>query len=159
MLQAQARSGSLHLKYKRTYSIILLTVLDVQYNFIAVDVGAYGKQSDCSVFAKSVYGQKMSDNKLDLPRPQSSWKSCRGYLHVFVADETFPIEQNLLRPFPGKALSIQHRIFHCRLSKGARIIVENAFGIMVSRFCVFRRPLLVKPQTAANIVQASVVST
>jgi len=42
----QARSSSTK---KKTFSIVLLAVVDAQYNFVVADVGAYGRQSDGSI--------------------------------------------------------------------------------------------------------------
>ena len=38
---------------KKTFSIVLLDLVDAHYNFIAVDPEAYGKDSDGGVFDKS----------------------------------------------------------------------------------------------------------
>ena len=61
-----------------------------------------------------------------------------------------------MRPYPGKHLTLQQQIFNYRLSR-ARRVAENAFGILVSRFRVFRRPLLVKPEVVDAVVKACTV--
>jgi len=44
------------------------------------------------------------------------------------------------------------RVFNCRLSR-ARCIVENAFGLLVSVFRIFRKPLEIKVEsTVVDIV-------
>lgn len=42
-IQAPASSGSMFFYYKKTFSIVLLALVDARYNFIAVSVGSYGK--------------------------------------------------------------------------------------------------------------------
>lgn len=45
-----AHSGSLYFNYKNYFSLVLLGICDADYRFIYVDVGAYGKCSDSSIF-------------------------------------------------------------------------------------------------------------
>ena len=79
--------------------------------------------------------------------PQSSLPSP----YVIVADDAFPMTQNIMKPYPGKDLTVKQRIFNYRLSR-ARRTVENAFGIMASRFCIFRRPIIGKTRNIDYIV-------
>jgi hypothetical protein len=44
-IQAPSNGGSLYFNYRKTFSFVLLALVDAQYNFIAVDVGAHGKHS------------------------------------------------------------------------------------------------------------------
>ena len=61
-----------------------------------------------------------------------------------------------MRPFPGINLSHQQRIFNYRLSR-ARRVVENMFGIMVSRFLGLRQPLLLDPGNAEKVIETIAV--
>jgi len=72
--------------------------------------------------------------------------------YLVVADEAFPLNNYMLRPFPGKQLSRERRIFNYRLSR-ARRVSENAFGIMASRFRIFRRPIPAAPEHVENVVK------
>ena len=48
--------------------------------------------------------------------------------YILVADEAFPLKDNMLRLFPGRDLdSIEKKRFNFRLSRAHRV-VENAFG-------------------------------
>ena len=138
-----------------SFSIVLFAVVDARYNFVAVDIGAQEQRSDGSKFSHSIFGKKLRNENLGLPAP-SNLPHCAKVPYVFVADEAFPLMPNLMRPYPGRQLPPNERIFNYRLSR-ARRIVENAFGIMAARFRVFRRPLDVKPETADFVVKACTV--
>ena len=43
IIQAPPHSGSNFFCYKKTFSTVLLALVDANYRFIAIDVGAYGK--------------------------------------------------------------------------------------------------------------------
>ena len=72
--------------------------------------------------------------------------------HCFVADEAFPCQIDLMRPYPrGDQL-----VFNYRVSR-ARHIVECAFGILVQRFRVFDRKMYLSDANAIKVTQACTV--
>lgn len=139
-------SGSEYFNYKGTYSLILFACVDANYCFRYFDVGTNGRANDAAVFAKSSLNAALGDvrNKLNFPKDG-----------VFVADDAFPLRTNILKPFGRSThLSRKQKIFNYRLSR-ARRIVENAFGILVSRFRVFERPIAVGIAKVDGIVKAA----
>ena len=62
----------------------------------------------------------------------------------------------MMKPFSIHNLSLRHRIFCYRLSR-ARRIVENAFGIMASKFRVLQTTVQLEPVKVQKIVMAVVV--
>ncbi|KAL2082550.1 hypothetical protein ACEWY4_022368 [Coilia grayii] len=68
VIKAPNNSGSLFYNYKGTYSVVLLAVVDAEYCFRVVDVGAYGRTSDGGVLTNSTFGQKLQDGTLGLPQ-------------------------------------------------------------------------------------------
>ena len=58
-----------------------MTVVDARYNFIIIDVGSRGRQSDRSVFSKSIFGQKLKQKRLGIPKP-SPLPGCRTTHHL-----------------------------------------------------------------------------
>jgi hypothetical protein len=57
-------SGYLFFNYKHFFSVLLFALVDANYCFILVDVGAVGKSSDSSVFKNSNIGRKLELNQL-----------------------------------------------------------------------------------------------
>ena len=70
-----------------------------------------------------------------------------------LGDDAFPLRRNLLKPFSHRKLSLE-KIFNYRLSR-ARRVVENAFGILASRFRIFYKPIDLKVETIEVLVKAA----
>lgn len=149
-------SGSLYFNYKKSFSIILLAFVDAHCKFTAIDVGAYGRSSDGGVFANSVIGKKIMTNTLDIPDEKCLPGTNVLLPHVFVADEAFPLNKNLMRPYPGPQATNNEevKIYNYRLSR-ARRVSENAFGILVKRFRIYQRRLQIIPENLDKVVLAT----
>ncbi|XP_053395798.1 uncharacterized protein LOC123528006 [Mercenaria mercenaria] len=152
-IKCPARSGSTYYNYKHFFSIILLAIVDADYNFVYVDVGCNGRSNDSGVFNKSKLYELLETNKIGVPplRPLPGRDSCVPY--VIVGDDAFPLKPYLLKPYPNRQLDMDKRIFNYRLSR-ARRISENVFGILTSRSGVFQRPIALGPDKASLIVLA-----
>jgi len=59
----------LYYNYKHYFSIVLIGVCDAIYSFVAIDVGAYGKSSDSSIFKEYLSYKKLINNSLNIPNP------------------------------------------------------------------------------------------
>ena len=60
----------------------------------------------------------------------------------------------MLKPYFGIYLPENKQIFNYRLSRTRRVI-ENAFGILATKFRIFRRPIIAKPEKVTKITQAA----
>ncbi len=60
-----------------------------------------------------------------------------------------------MRPYAKKSLCTEKRIFNYRLSR-ARRVIENTFGIMASRFRIFRKPIIADVKKVEYIIKAAV---
>ncbi|XP_050292753.1 putative nuclease HARBI1 [Anthonomus grandis grandis] len=136
VIHAPAHCGSEFFNYKRTNSIVLLAVVDDNYCFRYINVGCSGRQSDGGVFQQSSLSQALEYGLL----------SAGGFI---VGDDAFPLKEYLMKPFSKVVLSKEQKVFNYRLSR-ARRIVENGFGIMVSRFRIFEKPIACLPETIYN---------
>ncbi|XP_064469001.1 uncharacterized protein LOC135383503 [Ornithodoros turicata] len=133
-----------------------MAVADASYKFLYVDIGAYGSQSDGGIFKACTLGRDLEAGGLGLPPPRRLPGSSLEAPYVFVGDEAFQLRPDFMRPFPGTDLDDTKRVYNTRLSH-ARRCVENAFGILASRWRIFRRPLNVKVENVELLVQASIV--
>jgi len=62
-------SGSMNLNYKYFFSVVLMAVVDSNYRFVYIDVGAYGKYCDSSVFQRTNFYRMLTDGRLNVPQP------------------------------------------------------------------------------------------
>jgi len=101
VIEAPPNSGSLYFNYKKTFSLVLLALVDAQYKFVAVDIGAYGKNSDGGILSNSNLGKALKKNKLTIPNEQYLPSTNEKLPLVVIGDEAFPLKKYLLRPYPG----------------------------------------------------------
>ncbi|XP_046409143.1 putative nuclease HARBI1 [Ischnura elegans] len=125
--------GSFYFNYKGSHSIVLLALVDARYKCLYIDVGVNGRVSDGGVFRESTLAEALRQNSLHIPPNIALPGRVLGVPHVIVADDAFPLQYNIMKPYPDRGLSLQKRNFNYRLSR-ARRTSENAFGILANRF-------------------------
>lgn len=152
---APEHSGSMFFNYKGFHSIVVLAVADANYNFIYLDVGCQGRISDGGVFNYTSLYEKMNRGTLGLPQPATLPGREIPVPYVFVADDAFPLSQNLMKPYPGHTPGLHSpgRIFNYRLSR-ARRIIENVFGIWSAKFRVLLKPIALHPNKVETVALA-----
>ncbi|CAH1979853.1 unnamed protein product, partial [Acanthoscelides obtectus] len=133
--------------------LVLMAVVDSDYNFIFVDIGAYGKKCDSSVFKESTFWKNLTNNTLNLPDATRLPGTDYKLPFVFVGDEAFDLHYYLLRPFGGHQLNELKRTFNYRLTR-ARKFIECGFGILANKWRIFHRPVNVSLYLAVDIVKA-----
>ncbi|XP_045456788.1 uncharacterized protein LOC123666778 [Melitaea cinxia] len=84
---------------------------------------------------------------------KANFPNCIGALD---GDEAFSISNNVMRPYSGKHLSVQQRVYNYRLSR-ARRYVECAFGILANKWRIFHRSMNVQYEFATDIIKACCV--
>ena len=67
IIEAPANSGSEFFNYKKTFSIVLLALVDAQYRFVAVEIGSGGRNSDGGIFANSNFGKPLQNKTFSIP--------------------------------------------------------------------------------------------
>ena len=129
-----------------------MVLVDARYQFIAVDIGSYGKNSDGDIFHNSNLKIFLETKTLchlpDKPLPGMTMKMS----HVIFGDEAFPLKTYLMRPYSGAQCDdIEKQQFNYRLSR-ARRVVENAFGILSQRFRIYNRTIQLQPEIVDKVI-------
>uniref|UniRef100_A0A672HXZ0 DDE Tnp4 domain-containing protein n=1 Tax=Salarias fasciatus TaxID=181472 RepID=A0A672HXZ0_SALFA len=157
-IQAPPESGSQYFNYKKTFSIVLLALVDAEYRFRVIQVGDFGRASDGGVYAGSALGVGMASGTLQVPpdAPLPGGNAAVNVPYVMVGDAAFPLKTYLMRPYPGDTLTHKRRVFNYRLSR-ARMVVECAFGILASRWRILHRRINLHPEKVDSVVVAACI--
>lgn len=151
-------SGSNYFCYLKNFSIVLMAIVGPQYNFLCIDVGGYGKNSDGGIFENSVMGRQFCNGTMNIPHN----KPLPGYnvhtSHVLVGDEAFALKTYLMKPFNQREAlrDMRKERYNKRLCR-ARRVVENAFGIMAQKWRIFLRPIPLHVSKSVKVVKACCV--
>ena len=159
VIQCPKLSGSLFYNYKKSFSSLVLAMCDSNYKFIYVDIGSAGREGDSSVFKESKLFKSLEDGSLHIPPPCPTPGSQVELPHVIVGDEAFPMKPYLMRPYPGRGREIlpySQKVYNYRLSR-ARRVIENAFGILVARWRIFRSAMHADIQNCEVYIRAALV--
>jgi len=146
VIQSPVNSGTEYYNYKGTFSIVLMAVVNANYDFTFVDIGCQGRISDGGVLRNTSFFKKLDTNELILPHDEILPNTNVSLPYVFLTDEALALSTNMMKPYSGvHEKGNAKRIFNYRLSR-ARRVVENVFGIMASVFRIFRGPILLEPE-------------
>lgn len=133
-----------------------MALADANCCFTMVDIGAEGRRNDGGIFHDSELKYQLENNYLKLPKETSISVKDSRLPYVIVADEAFALTSYMLRPYSRSCnLNIKKKVFNYRLSR-ARRVIECAFGILTSKWRIFRRPIATSIDNAILIVQATV---
>ena len=150
VMQAPANSRSSFYNYKGTFSIVLLAVCDARYCFTLLDIGNYGRHSDGGVLINSAFGKAMEQGSFQVLN--HCLVSDLQFLIFFVGNSAFPLKTYMLHPYPGKFLPENKQIFNYRPSSNTKYI---NFGIMSTKFRIFRRSIIANPDKVTKITKAA----
>lgn len=88
-------------KNKLPPPLALVATCDAKYRFTMVNVETFQPENDGDIFMSSTLGSQLLDGKLDLPPPVSLSENEAPTPSVFVADASFPLHNNCMRPIQG----------------------------------------------------------
>ena len=139
------KSGNEYFNYKGYFSLVLLALVDANYKFLWVNMGASGSSSDAQIFNLCKLKRKIENGTLGLPPPEPLGPGGPD-LHYFL----------LVKPYSRCQLTREERIANYRISRGRRV-VEKSFGILVKRFRLLLTTMEQRPKVVRDIVLTCVV--
>ena len=74
---------------------------------------------------------------------------------AFLGDDAIPMRTNLVEPYSAFHLDLEKLVPNYRISR-ARKIIENTFGTLPARFCIFRLPILASVETVVFVTKCCV---
>ena len=128
----------------------MLALVDGQYKLRWVDAGTAGSCSDAQIFNACQLKKKIEDGRIGFPDPAPITHGDRDVPYFILTDDTFALKTWLMKPYGRRMLNKGERIANYRISRGRRV-VENAFGILVSRFRVMMTTIELPPQTVWEV--------
>jgi hypothetical protein len=154
-IRKPGKSGSLYYNYKGYFSMVLLALVDADYKFVWVEVGANGACSDAQLYNDCQLKRRLDGNNLGLPDSQNLPADDRPTPFFVIGDEAFALDIRMMKPYARRGLEHDERVFNYRLSR-ARRVVENAFGILANRFQCLFTSMRQNPATVSWIVLACI---
>ena len=150
------KSGSEYLNYKGYFSLVHLALINADYKFLWVNMGASGSSSDAQIFNHSKLKRRIENRTLGLPPPEPLGPGGPNLHNFLLGDGTFALMPWLVKPYSIQQLTREERRANYRLSRGRRV-VKNSFGIFVKRFRVLLTTMEQWPKVVRDIVLTCVV--
>ena len=107
-----------------------------------MDVGCNGRISDGGVFANSYIFKALEEKSLNIPNGKLLPGRENPLPYLIVGDEAFPLKNLILQDnwiCPKEFLTIKR-------------VVENVFGILASRFRVFKSTIDMEPENCFSLL-------
>jgi len=156
-IRCPGQSGSHYFNYKGFFSVNLFAVTDASYKFTLVEIGNEGSASDGGILMRSKIYQMIENGDKELPSNEKlPHTDDHTFPYVFLGDDAFPLKPHLMKPYSGKSVNQNDRIFNYRLSR-ARLVVENSFGILAARWRIYHTTIDAKLDLIKLIVRSTVI--
>ncbi|VDI32446.1 Hypothetical predicted protein [Mytilus galloprovincialis] len=154
-IKCPAGGGSKYYNYKGFHSIVLMGLVDANYKFKWVNVGAPGACSDAQIWNQSDLKNHIIDENMHIPKAEPLPNDDKDIPYFIVGDDAFALRSWLMKPFSRRNMTLEERVFNYRLSRSRRV-VENAFGILANRFQCLLSTLKQEPNNVVSIILACV---
>ena len=134
-----------------------MSLVDADYKFIWVDIGAKGSASYAQIWNDCELKDAIKTGTIRFPDadPLPGNDDEHTMPYFIIGDDAFALHKWLMKPFYSNFMEHDECIFNYRLSR-ARRRVENAFGILANRFWAQLSTLGQEPETVKVIVMVCV---
>ena len=150
-LKKPKNTRTVYHNYKGFFSIVMLALVDGQYKFRWVDASTAVSCTDAQIFNAYQLKRKTDDGNIGFSDPALITQGGLDVPYFILADNAFAMKTWLMKPYGRRMLTREERIANYRTSRGRRF-VENAFGILVSRFRVMLITIELPPETVRGVV-------
>ena len=123
---------------KKYFALCVQAAVTADYKFVFVSASHAGSTHDSTAFQASGLFKLLSSERLP------SW----AYI---VGDDAYVQRRDLITPFSGRGLSLEQDSFNVYQSS-CRMVVEQAFGMLVNRFGILWSPMRFSLGTCTRII-------
>jgi hypothetical protein len=134
-------------------SLVLQGVVDCKYKFRDISVRCPGSMHDARVFDISSLSTRLNSELI--PKNDMQFDNRSIPLHL-LADPAYPLSTHLIKPYVGRNLTDMQESFNVYHSS-VRMVVENAFGRLKSRWRCLSKKLDCSQHVAPEIITAACI--
>lgn len=142
-------NGTIFLNHKGFHSILLIAVVNANYEFMYFDVGMNGGCDKYYMYTATSFFEVMIDDNMNLPKDSLLPGTDVSVPYVFVADTDYVIE-NIMRPYSLENITYEEKIFNYRFSRAKRV-ADNAFGVLFERFGVLHKNIYINERDLNSV--------
>lgn len=147
-------SESNDINNQKSSNTILMAIVNDNFEFIYLSLSSRSRANDSCIWESSDFNSKIQTNALNIPMDYKVNGARCKLPYVFIGDKSFPLRNNLLRPFAMKILPYDEKIFNYRLAR-ARRVFDNTFNVLMNRFRCFQQPLTVDLNRVHSVILAA----
>lgn len=116
-----------------------------------------GSASGAQIYNDSELRESAEGDTIGLPDPDPLPNDTQDVPYFWIGDDAFALRPTMMKPYSHRGMTNEERIFNYRLSRGRRVVENNAFGILTNRFQILLSTMQHHPSTVKLIVTACLV--
>ena len=115
-------TGALYHNYKGFFSVVMLDMVDGQYNFRWMDAGTAESCSDAQIFNACQLKRKTDDGRIGFPDPAPITQGGRDVPYFILADDAFALKTWLMKPYGRRMLTREEMMANYSISRDRRVV-------------------------------------